>query len=107
MAQGLTQNRPRSLDEYEDYNLQSSYEIGHQSALSWWLHDSQRNRWPKLSCMAIDILSMPAMSDEVERVFSGARRTITWDRASLGVTNVALLECLKHWKLSGILKEEC
>ncbi len=30
--------------------------------------------------MAIDILLIPPMSDEPERVFSGARRTVTWDR---------------------------
>ena len=29
---------------------------------------------------AIDILSIPAMSAEPERVFSGCRRTITWQR---------------------------
>lgn len=30
-----------------------------------------------LSLMALDILSVPAMSDEPERVFLGARRTIS------------------------------
>jgi hypothetical protein len=34
--------------------------------------------------MAIDILSIPAMSAEPERVFSGSRRTVSWDRAQLG-----------------------
>jgi hypothetical protein len=41
--------------------------------------------------MAIDILSIPAMSDEPERVFSGARRTISWERAQLSA------EKLKEW----------
>ena len=52
--------------------------------------------------MAIDILSIPAMSAEPERVFSGARRTIPWDRARLGGDRIMKLECLKSWIRSHI-----
>jgi len=31
--------------------------------------------------MAIDILLIPAISDEPERVFLGGRRTVSWERA--------------------------
>lgn len=47
--------------------------------------------------MAIDILSIPAMSAESERVFSGTRRTISWERMSLGAKVVEQTECLKSW----------
>jgi hypothetical protein len=47
------------------------------TALEWWCQDQQRQRWPRLSYMALDILSIPAMSDEAERVFSGARCTVS------------------------------
>ena len=40
--------------------------------------------------MAIDILSIPAMSAEVERVFSGAKIT-------MGVSTIEAVECLKSW----------
>ncbi|KAM4059907.1 hypothetical protein HRG_011950 [Hirsutella rhossiliensis] len=63
--------RPTSQDEYEDYISGDPYEIAPTTALSWWLQERHRNRRPKLSRMAIDILSMPAMSDEPEQVFSG------------------------------------
>ena len=76
-------------------NLQSS-------ALNWWLQDEQREQWPKLSQMAIDIFSIPAMSDNPERVFSGARRTISWERARLGAAMIEKLECLKNWIKAGI-----
>jgi len=46
--------------------------------------------------MAIDILSIPAMSDELERVFSGARRMISWERGQLDPETVEMTECLKH-----------
>lgn len=98
--------RPASQDEYEDYSNGEPYDIGKMSALEWWCQDQQRKRWPRLSYMAIDILSIPAMSDEPERVFSGARRTISWERAQLGAENIERVECLKHWKLSGIVNGE-
>ena len=53
--------------------------------------------------MAIDILSIPPMSDELERVFSGARRIVSWDRGQLEVETIEIRECLKHWKKNGIL----
>ena len=53
--------------------------------------------------MAIDILSIPAMSDEPERVFSGAHHMISWERGQLDPETVEMTECLKHWKKSGIL----
>ena len=43
------------------------------------------------------------MSDKPERVFLGARRTILWERAQLGAKNIERVECLKHWKRSGIM----
>ena len=55
--------------------------------------------------MAIDIYSIPAMSDESERVFSGARRTISWDRAQLSAETIERVECLKSWYRSNISDE--
>jgi hypothetical protein len=53
--------------------------------------------------MAINILSIPAISDELERVFSGACRTVSWDRQSIIAETLKARECLKHWKKSSIL----
>jgi hypothetical protein len=55
--------------------------------------------------MALDILSIPAMSDEPERVFSEARRTVSWERSQLDVQTLECIEYLKHWKRNGILNE--
>ena len=56
--------------------------------------------------VAIDILLIPAMSDELERVFLGACCIILWERAQLGAENIERVECSKHWKRSGITNEE-
>ena len=76
-----------------------------QSALDWWLQSSSRVTYPNLSRMAITILSVPPMSAEPERIFSGARRTISWSRYKLGADNIERSECLKSWLLSGITAE--
>jgi hypothetical protein len=48
--------------------------------------------------MAINILSINPMSAKSERVFSGYRRTLSWDRACLSADNLGYIECLKNWQ---------
>ena len=55
--------------------------------------------------MAIDILSIPAMSDEPERVFSGTRRTISWERMRLGPSTVERTQCLKSWLQANVISQ--
>jgi hAT family C-terminal dimerisation region len=88
--------RPRSEDEFEDYCNETSYDP-QMSALKWWQLDTQQKRWPRLSCLALEVLSMPAMSDEPERSFSGGRRTMSWDRTRLSIELLEKLECQKSW----------
>lgn len=83
-------------DEYERY-CKSERVYGFTSALSWWLEETQRKNYPNLSKMAVDILSIPAMSAEPERLFSGAKTTITDRRNRLGRDVIEALECLKSW----------
>jgi hypothetical protein len=47
--------------------------------------------------MALDILSIPAMSAEPERLFSGAKITISDRRCRLKTPIIQALECLKSW----------
>ncbi|KAJ6439010.1 hypothetical protein O9K51_08414 [Purpureocillium lavendulum] len=59
--------------------------------------ETQQKNYPSLSKMAVDILSIPAMSAEPERLFSGAKITITDRRNRLGSDVDEALECLKSW----------
>jgi len=61
--------------------------------LEWWTREQQRLEYPRFYQMAMDILSVPPMSDVPLRVFSGARRTISWNRARLSA-HIEKLECL-------------
>jgi hypothetical protein len=62
---------------------------------TWWLEPTQRKTYPNLSIMALDILSIPVMSAEPERLFSGANITITDRRNRLGIESIEAIECLK------------
>jgi hypothetical protein len=53
--------------------------------------------------MVIDILSIPAINDEPEKIFSGARRTVSWNKGQIMSEIMEWRECLKYWKRSGIL----
>ncbi|OBS17083.1 hypothetical protein FPOA_12362 [Fusarium poae] len=61
-------------DEFDRFIYGSQVGIGQQTALQWWLEPTQRENFPLLCRMAIDIFCIPPMSTEAERIFSGARR---------------------------------
>lgn len=83
-------------DEYERYCAMAVI-LGIKQGYRWWLEETQQKRFPHLSKMALDILSIPAMSADPERLFSGAKITITDRRNRLGITTIQALECLKSW----------
>jgi len=95
----------QEVDEFDEYasGIPSALPKG-ISPLRWWCQDNQRVKWPNLSRFAIDVLSIPAMSDEPERIFSGGRRTVSWERMSLGPDTIQHTECLKSWLHSEILQ---
>ncbi|KAG7403893.1 putative AC transposase [Fusarium oxysporum f. sp. raphani] len=66
-------------DEFDRFIYGSQVGIGQQTALQWWLEPTQRENFPLLCRMAIDIFCIPPMSTEAERIFSGARRQVRWD----------------------------
>ncbi|KAJ0126753.1 hypothetical protein HZ326_30141 [Fusarium oxysporum f. sp. albedinis] len=92
-----------SHDEFDRFMEGPPLPIGASSALSWWLEPTQQTSYPHLHRLAVNIFSIPVMSAGAERVFSGARRTITWDRSRLSVKTIEYTECLKHWIKNGLL----
>jgi len=55
-------------DEFDTF-IEQGY-CSAPDAISWWLEEAQQRTYPRLSKMAIDILSAQGMSAESERVFS-------------------------------------
>lgn len=87
-------------DEYQRYiSLPPLPEIF--NPLQWWMEESQRQSYPNLSRMALDLLTVPAMSADAERLFSGANLTISDRRNRLGIKMIESLECLRSWMKLG------
>ena len=64
-----------------------------ENILLWW--NGHRERFPMLTRLAMYVYSTPSMSAEPERVFSGAKHTISHERALLEPTTIEALECCK------------
>jgi hypothetical protein len=56
--------------------------------------------------MALDILLIPTMSADPERLFSGAKIIILDRRNRLGIYIIKALECLKSWLKIKAFEEE-
>jgi hypothetical protein len=61
------------------------------------METTQQRLCPNLSQMALDLLSCPAMSAEVEKLCTSCKVTICYRRSSLGIDTVKAIECLKSW----------
>jgi hypothetical protein len=104
--------RPSSDDEFETYIKDGPIQLNpddlpprtkRKTSLEWWCEPNQRSRFPRLSILAINILSMPGMSDKPERVFSGSRRRVSWDRTKTTAKTLEACECSKDWSDQKIL----
>ena len=64
----------------------------------WWFDREWQKEYPIVSKCALNIHSIPAMSAEPERVFSGTKRTISDLQHSLGSDTIEALQCLRSWQ---------
>jgi hypothetical protein len=97
-----TLDSPILDDEYEQYIKSPVVVLNKEDTdrfnpRAWWMEPTQLRLYPNLSKMALDLLSCPAMSAEVERLFSSCKITICDRRSSLGIDTVEAIECLKSW----------
>jgi hypothetical protein len=63
--------------------------------IAWWTE--KRTEFPILAQLALNLLSIPAMAAEDERVFSSTGKLITADRNQLDEDSIKAVECLRHW----------
>jgi hypothetical protein len=98
------QTRPQTKDEFDLYIQENAIPLDNRTtSLQWWNLPLQRTRFSQLSQLAIEVLSIPGMSDKPERVFSGARRRVPWDRTTTSSRTLEETECLKDWADNRIL----
>ena len=63
--------------------------------------DSASGRLPHLAVIALDILAIPAMSAEIERVISSSGLLLTDRRNRLKEDVIAAAGCMKSWSSDG------
>ena len=86
---------PTLFDEYQSYIAAPRIKV--KDVRKWLLEDTQQTLYPNLSKMALDLLSIPAMSAEPERLFSDTKITLQDRRNRLGIDIIEALECIKSW----------
>ena len=98
VAEDLT----KDVDDFENFIRTQPIKI-EGSPLTWWCQRDQIRTYPRLSRMAIDILSVPPGSADPESVFSGGRRTLSWDRERMSCANLEKVECIGNWLREGLI----
>ncbi|TFK80654.1 hATC-domain-containing protein, partial [Polyporus arcularius HHB13444] len=63
--------------------------------LQWWT--DRRSNFPRLSRMALDYLSIPGTSVDVERVFSRGRRALSHIGSRLSAQTTCAILCVGTW----------
>ncbi|OBS17235.1 hypothetical protein FPOA_12262 [Fusarium poae] len=71
--------------------------------LEYW--HAQRFKYPRLSRMAVDFMTVQPMSAECERLFSAAGRMVTPLRNQLEASTIAICQVLRSWLQAGIVEE--
>jgi hAT family C-terminal dimerisation region len=88
-------HRPKtSSDRYLAF-ISTDCEDEETDVLGYW--NSRYNAQPDLARLALDMLSIPMMSAECERVFSSAKHLVTDSRNRLNSDIIEANECLRHW----------
>jgi hypothetical protein len=72
-----------------------------QDPRTYWL--TKQNQYPRLSRMALDILTVPAMSAECERLFSATGQMVSACRSRLDASIIGLTQSLRSWLKAGII----
>ena len=96
---------PYEDDGEEDGELQRYYRLrintNDVDAIQWWV--DRRAEFLRLSRLALDILAIPAMAADCERVFSVAKLMITSQRHALHDDTIERMQMLKHWAGEGAI----
>ncbi|KDQ21388.1 hypothetical protein BOTBODRAFT_72998, partial [Botryobasidium botryosum FD-172 SS1] len=91
-----------ALDQLETYLAQDSFDC--DDPLAWW--STKRSAWPELSRMAINYLSIPATSVDVERAFSYGRRTVSLYRHSLSSETIRACIVFGNRTTEGLVNDD-
>lgn len=94
-------------DEFEQYMKVKTVIVKPGEAFDvceWWrVHESE---WPSLARMAFDMIAIPAMSSECERLFSSSKLLLSDRRARMKEDIIEASECLRYWYAANRIHEK-
>jgi hAT family C-terminal dimerisation region len=92
----------QDLDEYEQWqrDIDSSDALITDPYEYWHM---RRFQYPRLSRMASDLLTVPPMSAECERLFSTTGLMVTKSRNRLEASTIGLCQTLRSWLRAGLI----
>jgi hypothetical protein len=91
-------------DEYERWQrLITATDTGVFNPLDYWYN--KRFEYPRLAQMAAEILSIPPMSADCERLFSSCGLMVTPLRSRLEATTIGLAQTLRSWLKAGVIRD--
>jgi hypothetical protein len=94
----LLQRDEEEEDELEVWMKSRCFKLEKEDTLpKFWLRRRQIKATARLAQMGLDMISIPAMSSECERVFSQAKLMITGQRHALKADIIEATQCLRMW----------
>jgi hypothetical protein len=90
-------------DEYEAWQSLEAVNVAIDDPLAYW-HEN-RHQYPRLSKMALDILTVQPMSAECERLFSAAGQITSPLRNALDALIIGMCQVLRSWLRAGVIKD--
>jgi len=97
---------PSLTDEYTRWVIAvqgEDHNKGVVDPITYWI--SKQYEYPRLSRMALDVMTVPAMSAECERLFSAVGLMVTPLRSRLDASTIGLVQTLRSWLKAGLIDE--
>ena len=91
--------------ELDDYLCEPCIDCLRDDSLQWW-HKRGSNKYPRLSVLAKEFLSICASSSPSERLFSTGRGIITFRRGRLAPDTISTLMTLKSWSREDATRDD-
>ncbi len=94
-------------DEFVRWMAEDPLPEGHvfvEDPIGYWLH--QESRYPLLSQLALDILTIPASSADCETTFSECANMLEPRQSALRPDFIGAAQCQRNWKRNNFIKQE-
>ena len=84
------------IDKYAQYCLLPQHH-DFEDIRKWWIELKQRSNFPNLLRIALNILSIPIIAADPERLFCSTGLTVTDHWNYLSIKSIKALEYIKSW----------